>query len=203
MTSRSSAPGTSACRSRRCSPRPDGGSSSSTSTPRRVERLLQGDSYIEDVSSETLAALVADRRLDATTDYDVLRDADAILIALPTPLSKQREPDLSIVRHAASRDRQAPPPRPARRARVDDVSRDDARRGAPDPRAGVGPRSGQRLPPRVLARARRPRPHRLDDQDRPEGRRRDRRRLDRGCRRALRLGRGHDPSGLARPRRRS
>ena len=36
----------------------------------------------------------------ATTDYDELRDADAILIALPTPLSKQREPDLSIVNAA-------------------------------------------------------------------------------------------------------
>ena len=35
--------------------------------------------------------------LTATTDYDVVRDADAIVIALPTPLSRQREPDLSIV----------------------------------------------------------------------------------------------------------
>ena len=69
---------------------------------RRVERLRNGDSYIEDVTSETLAELVADRGLGATTDYDVLRDVDAILIALPTPLSKQREPDLSIVRDASS-----------------------------------------------------------------------------------------------------
>ena len=36
-------------------------------------------------------------RLAATSDYDALRGADAILIALPTPLSKQREPDLSII----------------------------------------------------------------------------------------------------------
>jgi UDP-N-acetyl-D-glucosamine dehydrogenase len=63
----------------------------------RVERLLRGDSYIEDVPSEKLAELVRDRGLGATTDYDVLRQADAILIALPTPLSKQREPDLSII----------------------------------------------------------------------------------------------------------
>ena len=68
---------------------------------RRVEQLLHGDSYIEDVSSETLAELVSERRLGATTDYDVLRGVDAVLIALPTPLSKQREPDLSIVRSAA------------------------------------------------------------------------------------------------------
>jgi UDP-N-acetyl-D-glucosamine dehydrogenase len=64
--------------------------------PDRVARLNRGDSYIGDVPSETLKRLVDDG-LWATTDYDELRDADAILIALPTPLSKQREPDLSIV----------------------------------------------------------------------------------------------------------
>jgi UDP-N-acetyl-D-glucosamine dehydrogenase len=63
----------------------------------RVEKLKRGESYIEDVSSETLAQLVNDRGLGATTDYDVLRNVDAILMALPTPLSRQREPDLSIV----------------------------------------------------------------------------------------------------------
>jgi UDP-N-acetyl-D-glucosamine dehydrogenase len=69
---------------------------------RRVERLRNGDSYIEDVPSETLAGLVRDRGLGATTDYDILREVDAILIALPTPLSKQREPDLSIVLEAGA-----------------------------------------------------------------------------------------------------
>jgi UDP-N-acetyl-D-glucosamine dehydrogenase len=67
----------------------------------RVEQLNRGESYIEDVPSETLKRLVKARALRATSDYDELRDADAILIALPTPLSKQREPDLSIVNSAA------------------------------------------------------------------------------------------------------
>jgi UDP-N-acetyl-D-glucosamine dehydrogenase len=62
----------------------------------RVAMIERGESYIEDVPPETLKQLVADG-LRATTDYDELRDADAIVIALPTPLSKQREPDLSIV----------------------------------------------------------------------------------------------------------
>jgi len=66
----------------------------------RVAQLNRGESYIEDVSSEVLKRLVDEQRLRATTDYDELRDADAILIALPTPLSKQREPDLSIVKAA-------------------------------------------------------------------------------------------------------
>jgi UDP-N-acetyl-D-glucosamine dehydrogenase len=75
----------------------------------RVDAINRGESYIEDVPSEALQQLVADG-LTATTDYDVLREADAILIALPTPLSKQREPDLSImlgaVREIAPRLRQ-------------------------------------------------------------------------------------------------
>ena len=66
----------------------------------RVDQLNRGESYIEDVPSETLKRLVDQHGLRATTDYDELRDADAILIALPTPLSKQREPDLSIVNSA-------------------------------------------------------------------------------------------------------
>jgi UDP-N-acetyl-D-glucosamine dehydrogenase len=68
----------------------------------RVDKLNRGESYIEDVSSETLGRLVRDHGLRATTDYDELRERDAILIALPTPLSKQREPDLGIVRAAAA-----------------------------------------------------------------------------------------------------
>ena len=68
----------------------------------RVEQLGRGESYIEDVSSESLSELVADRRVGATTDYDVLHEVDAILVALPTPLSKQREPDLSIVLDSAA-----------------------------------------------------------------------------------------------------
>jgi UDP-N-acetyl-D-glucosamine dehydrogenase len=67
----------------------------------RVEKLNRGESYIEDVPSETLGRLVSEHGLRATTDYEELHERDAILIALPTPLSAQREPDLSILRMAA------------------------------------------------------------------------------------------------------
>jgi UDP-N-acetyl-D-glucosamine dehydrogenase len=70
--------------------------------PARVERLNRGESYIEDVPSETLEELVATGRVSATLDNDELRDADAILIALPTPLSRQREPDLRILLSASA-----------------------------------------------------------------------------------------------------
>ena len=51
----------------------------------RVAQLNRGESYIEDVPSPKLKKLVEQKLLRATTDYDELRDADAILIALPTP----------------------------------------------------------------------------------------------------------------------
>ena len=66
-----------------------------------VDGINRGESHIVDVPSEELAPLVRTGQVRATTDYNELRRADAILIALPTPLSKQREPDLSIVIGAA------------------------------------------------------------------------------------------------------
>jgi UDP-N-acetyl-D-glucosamine dehydrogenase len=69
--------------------------------PDRVEQLNRGESYIEDVSSAQLKQHVDARLLTATTDYDELTGADAILVALPTPLSAQREPDLTILLDAS------------------------------------------------------------------------------------------------------
>jgi len=70
--------------------------------PARVAQLNRGESYVEDVPSDTLKPLVDDGHIAATTDYDELRDADAILVALPTPLSRQREPDLTILVEASA-----------------------------------------------------------------------------------------------------
>jgi UDP-N-acetyl-D-glucosamine dehydrogenase len=67
----------------------------------RVAAINRGESYIEDVPSESLRPLVEAGTLAATTDYDAMRETDAVLIALPTPLSPNREPDLSIVLAAA------------------------------------------------------------------------------------------------------
>ena len=67
-----------------------------------VDGINRGESHIDDVPSGELKKLVDDERVTATADYDAVKDAAAILIALPTPLSSQREPDLSIVGRAAA-----------------------------------------------------------------------------------------------------
>ena len=65
-----------------------------------VDGVNRGESHIGDVDSVVLKALVDSGQVSATTDYVILVEADAILIALPTPLSTHREPDLSIVEGA-------------------------------------------------------------------------------------------------------
>jgi UDP-N-acetyl-D-glucosamine dehydrogenase len=69
--------------------------------PELVEALNHGHSHIGDVPSERLAPHVRSGRIAATTDYELLKQARAILIALPTPLTPQREPDLTYVERAS------------------------------------------------------------------------------------------------------
>jgi UDP-N-acetyl-D-glucosamine dehydrogenase len=68
--------------------------------PHVVEALNSGESHIEDVASEQLQPHTQSGRITATTDYEQVKQAQAVLIALPTPLSKQREPDLSYIESA-------------------------------------------------------------------------------------------------------
>jgi UDP-N-acetyl-D-glucosamine dehydrogenase len=69
---------------------------------RKVDAIGRGESYVEDVPGADLAALVEDGKLTATGDYAVAGDADAVLVCLPTPLSRNREPDLSIITAATT-----------------------------------------------------------------------------------------------------
>lgn len=63
----------------------------------KVQAIRQGVSYVEDIPDHVLAPVVAAGRLDATTDYAVLRDCDAVSICVPTPLSKTGDPDISYI----------------------------------------------------------------------------------------------------------
>ena len=62
-----------------------------------VESLNAGTSHIPDVSDARLSAMVDAARFRATTDFETLADADAVVICVPTPLAKTRDPDLTAV----------------------------------------------------------------------------------------------------------
>ena len=69
--------------------------------PRRVAAVNGASSFIEDVTGETLRPLVASGRLTASDDVLTLKEADAIIICVPTPLGKSKEPDVSFITGAA------------------------------------------------------------------------------------------------------
>jgi len=68
---------------------------------RNVDSVNRGKSYIADVSDESLSGVVTRKLLEATTDQGRLKEADAICICVPTPLTSTKDPDLSYVIHEA------------------------------------------------------------------------------------------------------
>ena len=65
--------------------------------PAKVEALNAGRSYIKHISPESIQAAVANRSFLASADFARVRDVDAIIICVPTPLNKNREPDISYI----------------------------------------------------------------------------------------------------------
>ena len=66
--------------------------------PAKPEALQRGESYIRHIGKERVAKAFARGRITATTDFDRLAECDAILVCVPTPLGRHREPDLSFIR---------------------------------------------------------------------------------------------------------
>ena len=64
---------------------------------RKVDLVNKGRSYIKHIESETIAEVVRQKRLCAATDFSRVREVEAVIICVPTPLSKNREPDISFV----------------------------------------------------------------------------------------------------------
>ena len=64
---------------------------------KKVSAISRGESYIPDVPSADVQALLADGRLSATTDFSVVAGLDTVNICVPTPLRKTKEPDLSYI----------------------------------------------------------------------------------------------------------
>src|SRR5712691_1852074 len=69
--------------------------------PNKVNMLNAGRSYIEHIPQTKIQQFVNSRHFGATTDFSRLKEADAILICVPTPLDERREPDLSYVQQTA------------------------------------------------------------------------------------------------------
>ena len=67
----------------------------------KAAKINSGASYIGDVPSSQIKELVDAGKLQATTDFDRLKDCDAIIICVPTPLRKTKEPDVSFIMAAA------------------------------------------------------------------------------------------------------
>jgi UDP-N-acetyl-D-glucosamine dehydrogenase len=66
----------------------------------RVDRINGGDSYIKDVTPTTLGMLVTQGLLRATTDWSEVARCDDVIVCVPTPLTENREPDLSYISSA-------------------------------------------------------------------------------------------------------
>jgi UDP-N-acetyl-D-glucosamine dehydrogenase len=64
---------------------------------RKADSVKKGVSYIPDISTERLAALIKSGRLSASTDFSVLKEMDAASICVPTPLRKTGDPDMSFI----------------------------------------------------------------------------------------------------------
>src|SRR5436190_5165746 len=73
---------------------------------KKVAEISAGRSYIGDVASESIKELVDTGRLQATMNFDQLKECDAIIICVPTPLRKTKEPDVSFILSAAEEIRQ-------------------------------------------------------------------------------------------------
>ena len=69
--------------------------------PAKVDQLNAGESYIKHISSDDVARWQASNAFEATTDMSRLKDADALLICVPTPLTDSRNPDLTYVEGTA------------------------------------------------------------------------------------------------------
>ena len=66
-------------------------------SPRKADAVNEGRNYIGDIKDEELAEVVKAERLSATTDFSRIRECDAVIICVPTPLDKFKKPDMSFI----------------------------------------------------------------------------------------------------------
>jgi UDP-N-acetyl-D-glucosamine dehydrogenase len=67
--------------------------------PAKVEKLMSGETYIRHIPAAQIAREVERKRFHPTDDFSQLREMDAIILCVPTPLDTHHEPDLSFIRN--------------------------------------------------------------------------------------------------------
>ena len=65
--------------------------------PAKIDAIAKGASYIKHIESSAIAAEVSAMRFSASTDFRRVKELDAVIICVPTPLNKNREPDISFI----------------------------------------------------------------------------------------------------------
>ena len=65
--------------------------------PHKIKLLSNGQSYIKHIESQAIAQLVNSGKLAVSTDFSLIKQSEAVIICVPTPLTKNREPDISFV----------------------------------------------------------------------------------------------------------
>ena len=140
--------------------------------PKKVELLNKGQSYIKHIEGSAIAELLGSGKFSASTDFGLIKEVEAVIICVPTPLNKNREPDLSFVLNTGRDDRAAPSEGRSCCAGVHDVSRHHGGRSPCRVGRGIRDEGGCRFSPRFLAGARGPGEQRQQRKVNSKGRRR-------------------------------
>ena len=104
--------------------------------PEKVNSINEGRSYIRHIAPETISEEVKGKRLCASTDFSRVQEVEAVVICVPTPLNKNREPDISYVLDTGRSIAPHLQTRHTRGARIHNLSRNHGRGAA----AGSGGR---------------------------------------------------------------
>ena len=103
----------------------------------KVDALNQGKSYIKHIPAESVAEVVKAGTFSASTDFSRIREVSAIIICVPTPLNKNREPDISYILDTGKGIARPPAKGNPRRAGIHHLSRHHRRRPARGARESV------------------------------------------------------------------
>ncbi len=115
-------------------------------------RSNQGRSYIKHILSESLAEIVKARGVfSASSDFSRIQEVEAVIICVPTPLNKNREPDISFILETGKSIAPASEKRDAGCAGINHLSRHHGRGSARRAGSGSGLKAGRGFPSGVFA----------------------------------------------------